>query len=182
MYLVTKEQLKQALAAASKDATRFNINGVHFKGGKLYATDGHRLNIVTPTTGGEDDESFTLARVDCEALIRAMSAKDTAEFNRTPNEIHVNVGASHFTFKPLDMGDYPDVDKVIPKGEPVTSFIVSAKYLKELASSVAALDEKGRRGSYPVRIEVRESLAPIKAVADSITVVLMPQRDPNEEK
>ena len=45
--------------AASKDATRYNLNGVRFESdGRVIATDGHRLYTVTPPEEKPDPREF----------------------------------------------------------------------------------------------------------------------------
>ena len=73
-----KAQLAAVLAAASKDETRYNLNGVLFESERLVATDGHRLHMVDGDKTTQETPVI-IAYESCKRILQAMGAKDTAE-------------------------------------------------------------------------------------------------------
>ena len=58
------ELKKTIIPAMSKDATRYNLNCIHFDGGHAVATDGHRLHVKANSAHAESrgDGSFQLVK------------------------------------------------------------------------------------------------------------------------
>lgn len=78
---IRKEQLQNAIAAASTDPTRFNINGIRIEDCRIVSTDGHRMHI-TDGEKTETGEPFTVALADCKRVLAAMGKSDSVEFER----------------------------------------------------------------------------------------------------
>ena len=171
MKLYSRSQLS-VRHAASKDETRFNMNGIHFReDGTVEATDGHmaaRVKVETPPAEGyphvadltPTDEPlvpFILPIKAAEAVVRAIPRKqanpvlehavlDVAETNG--NESARFVTSDLDTTTPMLAnkidGKFPDTDQIFPSitGDPSFSLNVG---LLERACKIAKEFAKGDR-------------------------------------
>lgn len=179
----TKAQLTAVLMAASKDTTRYNLNGVHFEAERMVATDGHRLHIVdgdkTPL-----DAPVTIAYESCKRIIKAMGAKDTAQIVKASElegtaVIHVSSGVE-LTCEVI-AGDYCDYRQVVPeKSDTKKRFIVNARYLRDLCDAAIKAEGMSKNGYNAIMLELPEDdLSPIRIDSEEgmmFTAILMPQQ------
>ena len=140
------DRAKDPAAAASKEGTRYAINGVavveregHFF---LAATDGRSLTLVRAYPDDRDDTyaGTSNARVYPVAAFAAArkAGKRKAEAALMLNgAAHVNSDGAHTEFAILDRA-FPDVVNVIPKGEPVATVKLNAEYLARLQEALGA--------------------------------------------
>ena len=116
----TKNDLQAVALAASKDESRFGINGVRFESDRLLATDGHRIHVVK----GEAlklNEPFTLELGAVKKAIRSLDSKETS----TPED---QIGLR------VDV-DFPDLGMCYPKQEPAVRVRINALYLRDMCDA-----------------------------------------------
>ncbi len=178
--------------AASRDETRYHINGVRFEAdGTLVATDGHRLyRVETPAemldpadfpdcgdvTPTEDAlEAFTLPLAAANAIVKAIPKNGTLPALR---HARLDVAATNAngrarlvttdleTVAPLEArkleGDFPNYRQVMPEGEPVATVAFNAKYLADAAKAVVEFTGNPRAA---LKLELFGELSPARITA-----------------
>ena len=179
----TKAQLTAVLAAASKDTTRFNLNGVRFEAERLIATDGHRPHMVD----GEKTQleaPVTIAHESCKRIIKAMGPNDTAEIvkaSELDGSAVIQVSSGVELTCEVIVGIFPDYSKVVPeRSDTKRRLIVSARYMKELCDAAIKAEGMTKNSSHPIMLELPDDeLSPIRIdgqAEHTFTAVLMPQR------
>ena len=178
-----KAQLPAVLAAASKDETRYNLNGILFEAERLVATDGHRLHMV------EGDKTPMLAPIvlaydSCKRIAQAMGAKDTAEIvavaglNVPETLVHISPSGIEIACEVI-VGTFPDYSKVVPEPDDTKRrFIVSARYLKELCEAAIKAEGMTKNSPHPIQFEIGDDLCAIRVdgqAEHTFTGVVMPQ-------
>ena len=88
-----------------KDGVRYYLNGIHLGGGRLTATDGHRIFTAEQATGDE---------LIMPAWVVKIAMKDIKKAGSVILRGHeLIVGDKGFRFTPID-GTYPDYKRAIP--------------------------------------------------------------------
>ena len=189
-----KGDLQAVLSGASKDSSRYNLNGVYVEAGSMVTTDVHRLHRVTIES--EDDapefEPFILSRVSADRFAKSMPAKSEATVASAceGNESATLETSDGQSFKGETItGEFPNYKQVLPSGEPVHTVRLNAQYLKELCDAVikaekglAVIGGKTEKGSHDravfVDIEFLEDLTPVRfaGAAKRFDGVIMPVR------
>ena len=181
-----KSQLTAVLAAASSDATRYNICGVRFEAERMVATDGHRLHMAD----GEKTimgDPVTIAFESCKRIIKAMGPNDTAEIVEVSEgtiraaSAVVKVSSGVELTCEVIAGVFPDYSKVVPeKSDTKRRLIVSARYMKELCEAAIKAEGMRKDSECSIMLELPDDeLSPIRVDGQcehAFTAVLMPQR------
>lgn len=169
--------------AASDDACRPQLNGVHFRpDGSIEATNGHMLLRFTPNTDPESVEypakavgvdnladippaGVIVPTETCTDAAKALPKRQRmpvlnnvvmAECNGTVRLASTDLEKrSDHVAKPVDM-PYPNTDQVFPKDDPTLVIGFDAHYLKTLAEAALAVNPSGE-----VRLEMH---GPLKAM------------------
>lgn len=153
-----KEILKLS-KIASKDVTRFHLNGVYLDSDKignvtLSVTDGYRLIRQVIRGVACDVETKGLIRSEHFATIKA--AEKLTSFGSVRVESDKLV--LHETFHiPIDVTvKYPSIPPLIPRLDDTNSIrvCVNAKYILELANAITADDEKRSKDHVALRIPI----------------------------
>jgi DNA polymerase III sliding clamp (beta) subunit (PCNA family) len=176
--------------AASRDTSRYTINGVYFDKEGSVATNGRMLAVVTnpdsvpshlekgiivPLKLAEELWSMTRYASEVDILeAEASGGMYDAVIARKDNQLSI-------TFKPVD-GKYPDWKQVISKNEPVVKVAINPRYMMDMCRIV--LDFQGEKEnnpsmvigvhSYPDPIEIHARCVDTK---QTFTGILMPIRD-----
>lgn len=141
----------------STEKTRFTINGILVTPKETVSTDGHRMTIVTTPknldaasypmldnfTAVNEWDKFILPRVDALEIAKAIPKKTTipilnnaAVGLKDPATEFVPVAVTDlerrrvFLPRPLK-GNFPDFERVMPRGGPTFEIGLNAKYVKE---------------------------------------------------
>jgi DNA polymerase-3 subunit beta len=154
---VLREMIEKTIFSVSTDETRYNLNGVYIEeaeGGKLrmVATDGHRLAFIEREGGSVGLEKGVI-----------LPRKGLTELRKLVEEIEEGMVSIGFKenlglaakenlelFMRLIEGDFPDYDKVIPKGYPYEVKVQQGELLQALRR-VSILSSERYRG---VKIEI----------------------------
>ena len=180
----TKPELEAVLFAASRDGSRFNLNGVLVEKARIVATDGHRLHMID---AGEDvlpsevpSKPVILARTDLVDLQRSIKNGDRVTMKPDPEVrgselVRVLVADGKHSDVAVIDGEYPKYRDVLKStdGKPVATITINAHYLKD--ACMAVIKAGGHRGS-AMKLEVFDELSPIRITAGPVTCVLMPMR------
>lgn len=121
--------IERIISHASKDYTRYNLNGVYFdcKASQLVVTDGHRLAIEACEL--RENRGFIVTADACK-LLTALSGdgftlsiiKDAA---RRPDYLVIKTNTGLLAQTRLINGEFPDYRQVLPKGKQQTMTIKS---------------------------------------------------------
>ena len=180
-----KAQLAAVLAAASKDETRYNLNGVLFESERLVATDGHRLHMVDGDKTTQETPVI-IAYESCKRILQAMGAKDTAEIvclsegtiRDSSATVHISPTGIEIACETI-VGTFPDYSKVVPEPDDTKRrFIVSARYLKELCDAAIKAEAMSKNSCAPIQFEIGDDLCAIRVdgqAEHTFTGVVMPQ-------
>jgi len=164
-FKLTKDQ-RAVANAATKEEIRPVLHCVHIRKGLIEATDGFLL--VQKKIEYEGEEKILL---DTESVKRlkdhrvtkrvVFSSTDGKRFEVLGQDVTVLTGQS---------GTFPDLDKLIPSGEPVFKIALSRKLLKKL---ISALDDS----DVPVRFKFYGEHSPVKVEipTEDTLAVLMPK-------
>lgn len=190
---LTKGVLKAIKPAMSKDGKRYDLNGALIEPNRITATDGHRVHRVTfrDTLAG-----FEPAVVERAALLglesnlpRKKNGQPAPEYvvdvkasNEGPNvvgEVNTSAGRMTVSLPKKDGANFPDADKVIPKGDGTVTFGINANYLIDALK--AAIDSGAVASrSCAVKITVTDANSAIRIDAShggtEFVAVIMPMR------
>lgn len=198
--IVTRKHLA-VRHAASKDPSRYMMNGIHFReDGLVEATDGHmmlRVRAGSPEADGfpegvgqvvENLRPFTCPTESAEKLRKVIpkgkrfpqlegavlvkDEADTVEFRTTDLETVDSV-----TARKLD-GEFPKTDQVMPEGEPLVTVYLSGVLLERV---IKAAKEMGGPKNLPLKFEIRDEGSPVVVSlkdedGDVLTGLIMPVR------
>lgn len=158
---VTKATLQAALAHASSDVTRYNINAVAFeKSGRMIATDGHRLVVIDsggekPIDEGAGEPPIALEAAGLTAAMRGLASKDVGILTFEDDHATLTNG-TNWNRIPVVAGEYPNWRQVMPKGKnSADSWGVNPKYLADTATAAKRL------GVSPLRISCKGEHSPV---------------------
>jgi len=144
---VPEKHLRRLLSlvdyAISTDETRYHLNGVYVESRqssdvdevRFVATDGHRLSLATATgteLGGlRLDEGVILPRKAVSELRKILDGDQTAEVAFGKNHASVRKRGMSMLFQYVD-GEFPEYERVIPKGEMQKAVVKRAQFLRAL--------------------------------------------------
>lgn len=143
--------VEQTDFAISKEESRFTLNGALLETGaagcRLIATDGHRM-AVAEMAGEYGPQMRTLLprRAMAElARLAALSTDDAAmiELSDDANHYFLFVGARCLTARKMT-GNFPDYERVMPKGGPSNATVNAADFLAALNRAALFSDERSR--------------------------------------
>jgi len=155
MHIIDKANLSLK-DIASKEASRYALNGIYVENGQTVATNGAMLAIVkNPTQGAnvKPCQPFIMPFVDVVKLTKSLPKGDhLIEVSSKENEFTCKVGGMAITGKPL-AGSYPDYKNIIPDGtkKPKMSITINAEYLFKLAKVAKA---SGDSGTYNITLDI----------------------------
>lgn len=151
--LALGEGLAKLLPCVSREATRYYLNGVHFRPVEgetvMEATDGHRAARAR-LAGVEGLPGVILPHKAASWLAKRAKGVETVELTVTAAKFRADLGGGFvFTSKVID-GTFPDLDRIMGTGEePVV--VVSRDDLRDALNLVMAVTE--RPGQGPVRLQ-----------------------------
>ena len=164
-FKLTKNQRAVANAAA-KGVIRPVLHCVHIRKGLIEAADGYILVQKEIDYEGEEKillEGEAVRKLGDDKSIQGVvfSSTDGKRFEVLGQDVTVLTGQS---------GTFPDLDKLIPSGEPVFKIALSRKLLKKL---ISALDDS----DVPVRFKFYGEHSPVKVEipTEDTLAVLMPK-------
>lgn len=139
MTQVNMTILKAVAIAASKEATRYYLNGVQIeiteRGLVLVATDGHRLIAAQCETEPTQSPCSGIVPLDFINKIKIDKSTDFAEFTLVANEIRLEYGANVYVSKLID-GTYPDWRRIVPKDASNAPAQFNPLYLADFAKAM----------------------------------------------
>ncbi len=176
--------------AASKDETRYNLNGIHFESdGSTVATDGHVLIHASPAMDpgatGEAQcsnlEAFELQLPQIEKLRKLIPKAGHVDLD--PALTNAN-GAAHFVTDdgltydlPKSDEGYPSWQQVLPKDEPAVTLGLNVVLLERICKAVREFAPKDQTA---VKVEVFGELQPVRITSEGpdgeLMALLMPMR------
>lgn len=166
-------------AIASKDETRWNLNGICFEKGRAIATDGHRACILTAEMEGPFETPFILPL----EYIPTVKAKHTLHVmapegsQATLNVLNGDPNNFMSSTAPLIDADYPDIDQVRPQGDPVYSVKLDAKYVQELLDVHRQAGAKFVTFKFYAPANGSDPWTPCRIESPGVESILMPATD-----
>lgn len=202
--LLNPRHIKAVLPFTSKDETRAILTGVRITSERIEATDSYRLARITPknsitaddfprfpdgsvATGTISEHGIT---VDAKALKRSLGNVPRSRRSLPVlNRIAVKPSGNHVLLTTTDLsltssetsrlidGSFPDIDKLLPSEQPVSTITFNAEFLKQVAK---AFQDFGGRHAI-VTVDVFSELKPARFSATDedgteMVAILMPVR------
>ena len=136
---------------ASKEASRFTLNGILISSKECVATDSRRLTRVKHLSVQDKmDTPVVLKTADAVSLSK-MAGKEAIEvMDPTAAGISFRAGASQTTFEPL-LGRFPDHLRIIPsKTDDYICILFNPKLMKDLMEIHGAADDCVRMYVHPL--------------------------------
>ncbi len=155
----------EVVRAASKDASRYNLNALHITPNYTEATNGHILARMTyPVQFEPGDVPEVIKTGKKEDIIPFMVPIDALKGIKFPKKVslpmladlYIDVeatnGNGNAKFGMTDLqtttqpeirkidGEYPDTEACVPKGEPVFEISLDGRYLATLAEMASGLN------------------------------------------
>lgn len=166
--------------AASKDKTRYYLNGVYckVKDGKqtLVATDGHMMAIYETETGQGDHDGIIISSDAIKTLFKAMPKK--LNFVIEVKDGQVSMGNYITLPNVLIEGTFPDYERVIHTGEPeaITDIGFNPELVKRAGDIIKAITDS-KYGFLRMQFYGQEEAAIFTTKDDSnLRIIVMPTR------
>ncbi len=163
---VLGEMIEKTIFSVSADETRRSLNGVFIEQGegdnvRMIATDGHRLAFIERKIGSIGlEKGVNLPRKGLVELKKLLEEGEEEEVSIGFKENMVLVVKGNIElFMRLVDGDFPDYDKVIPRGNPHIVRIKQDSFLQALRR-VSILSSERYKG---IKVEVKEGQMLISA-------------------
>lgn len=181
--MFNKEVLEKMLAmlpVASKDVTRYHINGVY-----LVSTD---TDVTLVATDGYCLVEHKFKNVTCpkgKYMLRhdmARAAKDVLKDNKNRNDLGLLVGLTHTVLIETYTGDYPDYKAVIPQHKVEASISFNADYLIAVAEALKTY--KWANPNVTLVFDPTNSRSAIRVTNESDSAglgIVMPRREKKSE-
>lgn len=132
------DALKRAMAFcgafASKEESRYYLNGICLRGGMAYATDGHRLAAARFC----DEDAIADAIVPSKAVKLLLKLPPATSITVNDRVMIYRAPGAKITLKLID-GTYPDVNRVIPDRTKAKPLQVNRLELRRVARRVAVM-------------------------------------------
>lgn len=143
------DDLDYVSRAMSMEEVRYYLNGIHFDGHGIVATDGHRLHMVKNDTGLQRG-NLILPRASVNyilAMAKEQKTKELIIIEFTENKFKTKVGAYEIAGALID-GTFPDYNRVIPKDHSKIG-VYSLPELKAIEKEAKALHKAngGKHGA-----------------------------------
>lgn len=148
--MILDSKFKPLKAAMHADLVTPALSGAYLNGDKLITTNGRMMAIFPVKRDVEDHDKviinpeaikFAQHYTQCSTILLTVGEKYTHVHEEDFNANSVSITCKHVE------GPYPNIDKVIPPGEPKTTVMLDAAYLYELAQALGSL-----QGSAPVEL------------------------------
>ena len=128
---------------ASTDKHRLSLNVLQLSKRGVVSTDGYRLLCIPAVMNDCSEGDEILLPVDAaKAVAKALPSKGVAEVDlvatRANGHIAVSAGAGTFAPAKGDDGIYPNVDQIVPQGDPTVKVRFHARYMSELCQAMIA--------------------------------------------
>lgn len=187
-------------ALASKEVSRYTLNGLAVRPKDVAVTNGHYAITVShqampetsfPETAGLEhkhlvnglvNETVMLTREAALGAAKAIPKRVTLPCLGfaalgTDNTLYVNQLDSVQTFKGKLEGTFPNLEQVMPIGKPVAEVCLSAEYIEMIAKYMRSASDR----SVAVRLTIYDNGRPVRFDArtpdgQNIMAVLMPMR------
>ena len=166
-----KEIIEKTWFAMSQDESKYNLNGIYMKAFeekdgvrlRLVATDGHRLALIDKPISGKAPEELKrgliLPRKGVTELKRLAEEGDTdLNLSFQENNAVVRKGQTVVVMRLVD-GDFPDYERVIPKGNDQEALIAVDPFLHALRRMLILSSEKSRG----VKMQIRPGLLEVSS-------------------
>lgn len=179
--------MRAAMHFQAKGDVRYYLNGIHFDpAGFINATNGHILFRAECEEAKELDAPLILGiqgKIPAKAITANLTISDDNQtgsmwFQDAHGKPIMKLGLKDGRFFEVIDGKFPDVDRVLPKGDPVPteSFGVNSSYMAIVAEAAKAIGI-----SYPiVKVNLRGENEPLeinlKGPELDATVIIMPAR------
>lgn len=144
---VPEKHLRRLLSlveyAISTDETRYHLNGVYVESRtssgsdevRFVATDGHRLSLATASSadlgGLKLDEGVILPRKAVVELRKLLDGDQSVDIAFGKNHASLRKRGLSMLFQYVD-GEFPEYERVIPKGEMQRAIVKRAQFLRAL--------------------------------------------------
>jgi DNA polymerase III sliding clamp (beta) subunit (PCNA family) len=165
-----KQDIKTALAFASKDISRAGIHGVRVEPGRLIATNGHMLVIVHESLerAPRSEAGFAVRFASMKTVLDKTGRDEAVTFTESGADV---AGVTH----PVDLipGGYPDYPQVLPEAGKGVTVRLDPHYLKAIAEAAIATDES--RAAW-IDFTIGDPECAIRFDGDRIEGCVMPQR------
>jgi hypothetical protein len=177
-FTIDARQIKAAMLMMAKNDVRYYLNGLLIGGGKVVATDGHRMIVVDSKTSTFDPTIFSIkgklpARaMSCEFVFIGEDYGVVTSKDCRDNDIDAVV-----KFSIID-GKYPDYKKVIPtdKCDSVSEIGFNIGYLSDVHKASVALGSGLSHGKFEFYGEGRMTLISIRTPENSAICAIMATR------
>lgn len=172
---VSKRALLSAMIFQAKIDPRYYLCGICFApGGRLYSTDGHRLFV-----GEHQSEEVT------ENIIIQIKGPRFTKFESAEIDLESGIltyldddgeGVSVAMVRTVD-GRYPDVERVMPKGnEPVSEIGFNAGYLSDIEKAAKLYNPKWPGIVIKPNGNTASAIVDLSSTFEKASVVIMPMR------
>ncbi len=161
---------------ASKEETRYYLNGVCFTGSVMVATDGHKL-VVAPT-GIKLEKDFIIPRSLIEKIKIGKRSEDDISVEFSGNTVTLSIDGASYRDNVVD-GTFPEWRRLIPQEASGVSAQFNGSYLKQF-DDMAKMADQGRvhvhhNGSSPALVTFQEGgmlgvIMPMREYAGAIPI------------
>ncbi|MBX7147555.1 DNA polymerase III subunit beta [bacterium] len=141
--------IEKTAFSMSTDDTRHNLAGILLQkvgdGLRMVSTDGHRLSVVNGdvVTRGLGEIKVIVPRKGISELKRMVSKEGSFELAISPKNIFARKGNESLFIRLVD-GDFPDYERVVPKGNTKLAVIPREKLVGALRRVSLLSNEKSR--------------------------------------
>ena len=153
---------------ASKEASRYALNGINIEPGRAMATNGKVAAIVKAPKEGDKSNGFKSAIIGSDLLKKIeknMPKMGEAELVETKKGLEISIPEGPDTTvimaKALS-GTFPNLESVWPKGEPKATICLDVDLLMDLAKVAEAAGDNRR-----LTLEIHAPDAPVKVTSPS---------------
>lgn len=175
-FSIDARQIRAAMIMQAKNDIRYYLNGLLIGGGKVVATDGHRLIVVDSPKVKFEPLIFTIKgkvpkkAMDCEFVFIGDDHGIVMSKDRMSNDVDAVV---KFT---VVSGKYPDYKKVMPKGAPnnISSVGFNIGYLADVHKASKELGSVYNGGEF--KFYDNNVTVSIKTPENKATCVIMTMR------
>lgn len=152
-----KEMIEKTLFSVSTDESKYNLNGIYFRAMadennrevlRLVATDGHRLALIQRPLNGESTEELRNGVIfPRKGIVELKKMTEEGQgsilLGFLDNNAVVRKDQTTVVMRLVD-GDFPDYNRVIPKGNDCIGTIKTANFLHALKRMAILSSEKSK--------------------------------------
>ena len=132
--LLTKGQLQALILFGAKDAGRFQMHGAHFTAAHAEATDG-KIALRIPCEGPEN--GTIIAQQDLKKVVKNLDKWGSAELSFADFNT-ATVNGDTVSLEEI-VGNYPDVGRAFPKGDPTETVRLSVALLERIVRAAKGI-------------------------------------------